>query len=83
MMKRSRSSFVSISVANSIHPLSFQHAEEALHDRVVIAIAAATHAALNAVRLKLISKVIAGVLAAAVTMMNEIAFRPALIDSHR
>ncbi len=77
------SSFVAISVANSIHSLSFHHAEEALHDRVVIAIAATAHAALNAVRLKLISEVIARVLAAAVTMMNANAFRPALIDRHR
>ena len=78
-----RSSFVAISVANSIHSLSFQHAEEALHDRVVIAIAATTHAALNAVRLKLIPEVIAGVLAATVTMMDEIALRPALISRHQ
>ena len=78
-----RSSFVSISVAYPIHSLSFHHAKEALHNRVVIAVTAAAHAAGHTVCLKLISEVIARVLAAAVTMMNEIAFRVALIDRHR
>ena len=76
-------SLISISVANPIHSLSFHYTEEALHNRVVIAISATTHAAGHSVSLKLVSEIIARVLAAAVAMMDEIPFRPALIDCHR
>ncbi len=57
------------SIANAIHALSFQHTEEALHNRIVIAVATPTHAALDAVSLKLLAEVIARILGATDALM--------------
>ena len=61
--------FVACQVPGTVHALSFQQTEEALNDRIVVAVAASTHAALDAVLVELIAEVIAGVLGAAVRVM--------------
>jgi len=61
--------FVSSPVAGAVDSFPLQQPEETLDNRVVIAVATATHAALDAVLLKLVAKVVTRILGAADALM--------------
>lgn len=66
-------------IANPVNPLSLEHAEEALDDRIVITIA---HAACDPVLGQFLAAIVAGVLAAAVRVMDQHAGWPASRNGH-
>ena len=77
-----RSGFFSISVAHAINTFSFEYAKEALNNRVVVAVASSTHAALDTLFIKQLTIVIARVLTASIRMMDERTLWPSSIDRH-
>jgi hypothetical protein len=66
-----RSGFFAISVTYTIDTFTFENAKEALNNRVIVAVASATHAALDTLFIKLLTEVVARVLAASITMVDE------------
>ena len=74
--------FLSCQVPGAVDALSLQQAEEALHYSVVVAVAAGTHAAPDAVFPGLVAEVIASVLGAAVGVMQQDPLRLSLPDRH-
>ena len=61
---------ISCQLSCAVNPLTFEQPKETFNDGIVIAIAACTHAALNAVLLEFFAEVIARILTAAVGMMD-------------
>ena len=65
------------------YPLSLEQCEEALQRRIVVAMTACTHAALNAVLLQDIAEVIAGVLRPTVGVMQQGTLGLSIAQRHR
>jgi hypothetical protein len=78
-----RSGFLSSSVAYSVNTFTFEYTKEALNNRVVIAVASTTHAALDSLFIKLFTEVIACVLTASIGMMDECALWLSGTGRHR
>ena len=69
-----------VSQLDVIEPFLFQRPEEAFHGGVVVTATSAAHRALDAQRLQQVLISVAGVLAAAVAMSQQVAARVALFD---
>ncbi len=59
-----------------------QRSEETLHHGIVIAVAGSTHAGLDTIVLQDLAVFLAGILAAAITVMDQVAVNTPLSQSH-
>ena len=76
------SCYITGPISASADSIVFHSREEALHHRVMVALAEATHAALDAMVGQQFLELLTRILAVVVTMTQELGIRPAPPDRH-